>query len=200
MSGLKRMTEAMVHIKIPYDRVGILIGPEGRVKREIEKKCGVELKIDSESGDVEVILKTEQGDPAVLFKVESIINAIGRGFSPEKALKLLDEGVIFEVIDLKDYVGKSKSELERVKGRLIGEKGKTRRIIEETSGAKISIYGHTISIIGEAEHLEAAKQAAEMLIRGSQHGTVYRFLHRRRGELKKARLTLWETPTEGVRE
>jgi ribosomal RNA assembly protein len=194
------MTEAMVYIRIPYDRIAILIGPDGRVKREIEQKCGVELKINSESGDVGVTLKTSHGDSAILFKVENIINAIGRGFSPEKALKLLDESVILEVIDLKDYVGKSRSEIERVKGRLIGEKGKTRRIIEETSGAKISIYGYTISIIGEEGQLEVAKQAIEMLIKGSQHGTVYRFLHHKRGELKKAKLTLWESPTEGVRE
>ncbi|HYB93109.1 MAG TPA: KH domain-containing protein [archaeon] len=194
------MSEARIHIKIPYDRVGILIGPEGIVKQEIEKKCGVELKINSESGDIEVILKTDQSDPAILFKAENVINAVGRGFSPAKALNLLDDDVIFEVIDLREAVGKSKSELERVKGRLIGEKGKTRRIIEETSGAKISIYGHTIAIIGETEQLEVAKQAIEMLIKGSQHGTVYRYLHRKRGELKKAKLTLWETPEEGAHE
>ncbi len=200
MSGLKPMSEARIHIKIPYDRVGILIGPEGIVKQEIEKKCGVELKINSESGDIEVILKTDQSDPAILFKAENVINAVGRGFSPAKALNLLDDDVIFEVIDLREAVGKSKSELERIKGRLIGEKGKTRRIIEETSGAKISIYGHTIAIIGETEQLEVAKQAIEMLIKGSQHGTVYRYLHRKRGELKKAKLTLWETPEEGAHE
>jgi rRNA processing protein Krr1/Pno1 len=33
-----------------------------------------------------------------------------------------------------------------------------------------------------------------MLINGSQHSTVYRFLHRKRRELKKKMLELWEKP------
>jgi rRNA processing protein Krr1/Pno1 len=35
-----------------------------------------------------------------------------------------------------------------------------------------------------------------MLIKGSMHGTVYRFLHRKRRELKKKMLELWEKPRE----
>jgi rRNA processing protein Krr1/Pno1 len=35
-----------------------------------------------------------------------------------------------------------------------------------------------------------------MLVRGSMHGTVYRFLNRKRSELKKQKLELWEKPGE----
>lgn len=192
------MVEAPIHMKIPQDRVGVLIGPTGRVKRKIEELCGVELKVDSRSGSIELTLKPGATDPTTLFKAEGIITAIGRGFAPEKAFKLTNEGVLLEVIDLTDYVGKTQSELQRIKGRLIGERGKTRKILEETTGAAISIYGHTVSIVGEPEQLEAARKAVQMLIKGRQHSTVYRFLHRRRRELKKAELTLWETPDEGI--
>lgn len=192
------MVEAPIHTKIPQDRVGALIGPNGRVKLKIEGMCGVEMKIDSGSGGIELTLKTEATDPTTLFKAESIITAIGRGFAPEKAFKLNDDGVLLEVIDLTDYVGKAQSELQRIKSRLIGEKGKTRKIVEETTGANISIYGHTVSMIGETAQLEAARKAVQMLINGRQHSTVYRFLHRRRRELKKSELTLWETPGEGI--
>jgi len=192
------VTEVPARIKIPRDRIGVLIGPNGYVKRKIENMCGVNLKIDSASGDVEVTLKPETVDPTSLFKAENIVNAIGRGFSPEKAFKLNDDDVLLEVIDLYDYVGKSESNLQRIKGRLIGEKGKTRKITEETTGANISIFGHTVAIIGELDKLAAAKRAIQMLISGSQHSTVYRWLHRKRRELKKAELELWETRGERV--
>lgn len=192
------MVEAPIHLKIPRDRVGVLIGPSGRVKRRIEEMCCVEMKVDSGSGVVELMLKAGATDPTTPFKAESIITAIGRGFAPEKAFKLADDDILLEVIDLTDYVGKAQSELQRIKGRLIGERGKTRKIIEETTGADISIYGHTVSMVGETEQLEAARKAVQMLIKGRQHSTVYRFLHRRRRELKKAELTLWETSGEGI--
>jgi len=187
------LIERSVHIKIPLDRIGVLIGPKGSVKRKIEETCGVTLQVSSETGDVTIIAKDES-DPITLFRVQNVVTAVGRGFTPEKAFQLLDESMMFEVIDLRDCVGKSKSNLERIKGRIIGEQGKTRKIIEETTGANISVDGHTVSIIGEPDAFEVAKTAVQMLISGSQHSTVYRFLHRKRRELKKAKLKLWETP------
>ena len=41
-------------IKIPRERIGALIGKRGKVKLQIEKRCGVEIAIDSETGDAMV--------------------------------------------------------------------------------------------------------------------------------------------------
>jgi ribosomal RNA assembly protein len=46
------------------------------------------------------------------------------------------------------------------------------------------------------EQVQVAREAIEMLIKGNMHGTVYRFLHRKRRELKKKMLELWEKPHE----
>jgi rRNA processing protein Krr1/Pno1 len=35
-----------------------------------------------------------------------------------------------------------------------------------------------------------------MLVRGSMHATVYRFLHRKRRDLKKKKLEIWKKPPE----
>ena len=99
------------------------------------------------------------------------------------------------VIDLREIFGRSSSDIQRVKGRIIGKEGKTRKIIEELSEAVISVYGHTVSIIGGVEQAEIAREAVNMLIKGSQHVTVYRYLNRKRQELKKKRLELWEGST-----
>jgi ribosomal RNA assembly protein len=180
-------------LKIPKERVGVLIGPEGKTKKSIEEKLSVELQIESETGDVTLMLAENAKDPSLLFKAKDVVTAIGRGFSPEHAFRLIhDEEAILDVIDLRTIFGRSESDIKRIKGRIIGMDGKTRRIIEELTDANICVYGHTVSIIGNMEQAQAAREAIQMLINGSQHSTVYRFLHRKRRELKKKMLELWE--------
>jgi ribosomal RNA assembly protein len=181
------------YVKIPGDRIGALVGPDGSVKAVIEKKLSVDLQVDSQNGTVQITLPAAAEDPTVLFRAKEVVTAIGRGFAPNHAFRLLDDDeVVFEVIDLREIVGRSQADLKRLKGRVIGKEGKTRRIIEELSEANISVYGHTISIIGYPAQAAIAREAVTMLIRGSLHGTVYRFLHKKRRELKKERLQLWE--------
>ena len=187
------MEGSKAYIKIPGDRIGALVGPDGKVKAAIEKKLSVSLQVDSQGGTVQITLPATAEDPTVLFRAKEVVTAIGRGFAPDHAFRLLDDDeIVFEVIDLREIVGRSPSDLKRLKGRVIGKEGKTRRIIEELSEANISVYGHTISIIGYPDQAAIAREAVRMLIRGSLHGTVYRFLHKKRRELKKQRLQLWE--------
>jgi len=182
-------------VKIPKDRIGALIGPDGRVKERIEKQLHIEIGVDSETGDVTLTLSPNAEDPSVLFRAKELVTAIGRGFAPERAFRLLqDDEALLEVIDLREIFGRSLSELERLKGRIIGQEGKTRRIIEELTDAEVSVYGHTVSIIADAEEMDIAREAIKMLLQGRQHSSVYRFLHKKRRELKKKKLELWEKP------
>lgn len=191
------MTGASAFLKIPKERIGALIGLNGATKNYIEKKLSVELQIDSETGGVTVMLTGNAEDPSSLFKAKEVVNAIGKGFSPERAFRLIrDEETVLDVLDLRAVFGRSESDIRRVKGRIIGMEGKTRRIIEELTETDVSIYGHTVAIIGNIEQVQAAKGAVQMLIKGSIHSTVYRFLHRKRSELKKRMLELWEKPAE----
>ena len=187
------MEGSKAYIKIPRDRIGALVGPDGSVKAIIERKLSVDLQVESETGAIQITLPLTAEDPTVLFRAKEVVSAIGRGFAPDHAFRLLDDDeIVFELIDLREIVGRSPSDLKRLKGRVIGKEGKTRRIIEELSEANISVYGHTISIIGYPDQAAIAREAVSMLIRGSLHGTVYRFLHKKRRDLKKQRLQLWE--------
>lgn len=181
-------------VKIPKERIGVLIGPNGSVRQLIERRLSVKLQIDSNSGDVTIVLSKDVNDPSYLFKAKDVVMAIGRGFSPEHTFRLLDDNIL-GIIDLRDIFGRSQSDITRIKGRIIGKEGKTRRIIEEMTGAGVSVYGHTVSIIGNIEQVEVAREAIKLLIKGSQHKTVYRFLQRKRHELKMRSLELWETET-----
>ena len=166
---------------MPKNRVAVIIGKEGSVKKDVEESTNTKLNIDSKEGDIFV-----SGEDALgLYTAREIIKAIGRGFNPDIAKLLLKPDYIFEVVDLREYAGKSKDVLLRLKGRVIGKEGKSRKIIEELTECNISVFGKTISIIGLPESAAIARQAIESLLRGSTHANVYKFLERRRREMKR---------------
>lgn len=170
-------------INIPLERVGVLIGSNGSVKSRIEEELGVSLSINSKEGMVNINLISKD-DPSKIFRARDIVLAISRGFSPERAFKLFDENTFLKIIDLETILGKNKNTLKRIKGRIIGAGGKTRRIIEEYTKTFISIYGNTVSIIGDVEGLQIAEEAINKLIDGAQHSSVYRFLDKYAHERK----------------
>jgi ribosomal RNA assembly protein len=185
-------------VRIPKERVAILIGPEGKVKQYVEEKLQVKLDVDNE-GSVTITLSENASDPSLLLKAKDVVTAIGRGFSPEVAFRLIrNEDDIFDLIDLRVIFGRSESDIKRIKGRIIGAEGKTRRLIEELTEADVVVYGHTVGIIGSFEESDAARNAVQMIIEGCEHHTVYNYLQKKRTELKKQKFQLWEKP-EGER-
>jgi len=174
-----------MHVKIPSDRLGAVIGPSGEMKKLLEERCGVTLEIDSESGSVNVVSKE---DALEAMRVMEVVRAIGRGFSPERALPLLDdEMLMLDVLDLSKLVG-TKNDMIRIKGRIIGKEGKTREIMESLTSAKISVYGKTVAILGYPEQIRIVRAAIEMLMDGAPHGNVYSFLEKKHRELAKVEM------------
>lgn len=170
-------------LKIPQERVAVLIGKNGEVKKSIESDTKTQIKIDSQEGDIFIYGKDALG----LYSAREIIRSIGRGFNPEIAKLLLKQDYVFEVINLNEHTGKSKNTLLRLKGRVIGKDGRSRKLIEELSEAYISVYGKSISIIGTAESASLAKRAVEALLKGSTHANVYKWLENKRREMKRKR-------------
>jgi ribosomal RNA assembly protein len=180
-------------VRIPKERVGVLVGPDGKVKQYIEEKLCVKLEVESEQGEVNLSLMESAEDPSMLFKARDVVTAIGRGFAPEQAFRLIrDEEAILDVVDLREIFGRSESDIKRIKGRIIGMEGKTRKIIEDLSGADVVVYGHTVGVIGTFDQANIARTAVQMLIDGCQHHSVYKYLAKKRHEMKKERLELWK--------
>ncbi|MDD3247848.1 MAG: KH domain-containing protein [Methanosarcina sp.] len=173
------------YLKIPKERIGAIIGPKGETKKFIEEKTACQLDIDSESGKIDI---TCEGDPLKEFRILETIKAIGRGFSPEKALGILeDDMLMLEIIDLSD-VATTPKELQRIKGRIIGRGGRTRELAESLINVKISVYGKTVSVLGYAEQNTIMRTAIKMLLDGAAHGAVYKFLEKKHQELLHSQL------------
>lgn len=173
----------MKYLKIPMERVAVLIGHNGETKNEIEKRSGLKIDIDSKFGEV-VIDDHEIDNPLTVIKIENIIKAIGRGFSPQNAYRLFDDDADFFIFDLYDYVGKKPAHIRRLKSRIIGREGKTKKVLEGLTDSRISIYGHTISIISDITRINILKKSIDMLIKGSKHATVYRYVENQIKELR----------------
>ncbi len=173
-------------IRIPRERVGVIIGSEGNTRRELQSISGISINIDSE-GEV-IVYDTEDSDPLMVLKIVDVIRAIGRGFSPDRAMRLFQDDEYLEMVDLKEFAGRKGNQLARVRSRLIGSEGKTRALIEDLTGSYMSIYGNSVSLIGDSITLPVAKHAVEMLLRGSEHSTVYRYLEKQRPRLRIAEM------------
>ena len=171
-------------LRIPQERVAVLIGKNGEIKKSIEADTKTQIKVDSLEGDIFIYGEDALG----LYTAREIIRAIGRGFNPEIAKLLLKQDYVFENIGLNEYTGKSKNTLLRLKGRVIGKEGKARKLMEDLSESYISVYGKTIGIIGPPESAAMAKRAVEALLRGSTHANVYKWLEKKRREMKRKRI------------
>jgi ribosomal RNA assembly protein len=185
--GVTRLYE-----KLPLDRIGVLLGREGSVRKEIEEKTKTLLTVDTQTGSVIIEPASPSTTALELIKAQNIVRAIGYGFSPERAFRLLEDDQVLEVVDVRQYIGDKPNHVKRVLGRIIGEEGKARRILEEYTGTYISIYDHYVAIIGDYETANIAKKAIEMLIQGRMHATVYKYIDREMYTLRRRRMTeLW---------
>ncbi len=166
-------------VRIPKERVAVLIGKKGADKKELEMAGRSRLKVDSKEGFVRIF----SNDPIRVMQMHDVVLAVGRGFNPQIARLLLKTDYVLEMLDVEEY-SRSKKKSTRLKGRVIGEEGKARRIIEELTETYISVFGNTVSIIGQAYNVSICRRAIESLLSGSPHSGVYFWLEKKRKELK----------------
>lgn len=202
MSSGDRVTQGLtrVYLNVSPERLGVLIGEGGKTLKDLENRTRTIVSVDNVNGSVVIEAASPETSVEMILRASDFIKAINAGFSPEKALRLLDEDAVLIIINLKEVVGDSQSHLYRVKARVIGEEGKVRTNIEQLTGTYISVYDDSVSIIGDYEGAYLAREALEMLIQGREHSTVYRFLNKKARELKRGRLTEYWRKDLGVKE
>lgn len=155
------------HVNIPEERIA---------KLRTVKNCKERLK---DFLDVDMTIENPvlvEGHPLQVLRAKEIIKAFGRGFSFEDSLDLLDEDYLLDIMEVKEFTGKSTHRQITMKGRVIGMGGLTKKTIEKNSGTKMVVYGKTVSLIGKSENIKVARTAIEMILSGSKHNSVYRFL------------------------
>ena len=165
----------MRYINIPIERTGVLIGPDGEVKDRLEQGCSCKVTINSKTGAVSI---DDSKDPYMGMKAMDIVQAIARGASANHAFRLLSDNVYFALFDIRDYTGKSQNRVREMRGRIIGTDGRMRANIEKMTDSNIAVRGNTIAIICDIDSFDTAKKAIDMLLSGSEHSAVNKFMER----------------------
>ncbi len=156
-------------VNIPDERKGVLIGRDGSVRAELERQSRTRITITEG-----VVI--EGNDPLMVMGAAEVVRAVGRGFSPDKAMLLLRDDYELRVVSLQ---GESEKAVKRLMARVIGRKGATRGILEHDTNCLISVYGKTVAIIGRSDGVPAAEEAVEDLLKGRSHSYVYAKLRKK---------------------
>ena len=163
-------------LKITKERIAVLIGEKGASKKKIEKELNIKIQVNSKEGDVII----EGEDSLNVLIGTSIVKAIWRGFNPRKAFLLKNEEYILDLVQIQDYAGSSKKSEERLRSRVIGTDGKTRRTIELMTNTFLSIYGKTVGIIGKQQDVYLARRAVEIILNGAPQTHAYMWLRKQK--------------------
>lgn len=140
-----------------------------RNKTELEKKLNVKIIIQGHK-------ITIKGDILDEFEASKVLDAINFGFSAKQAISLKDDSMALKIINIKDFT--KKKNLQIVRARLIGRKGRTKRTIENLTDCKIVIKDNEVGIIGDIESVEEIITAMGGLIRGTKQSNTYRYLEK----------------------
>ncbi|MHB1830039.1 MAG: KH domain-containing protein [Candidatus Micrarchaeaceae archaeon] len=164
----------MEYILIPNERAALL---DGKTLKKLMERLN--CKIEVEGNEVRI-----EGASYDEYNAKNVIQAFARGFELDKAYRLLEEDVFFQSINIKDFF-KSRDQLMRVKARVIGEKGRAKTYIEDTSGVDMAVYGGTVSTIGSVDELKIADAAIQILLDGGMHKTAYKIMEMEKRKIKE---------------
>lgn len=144
-------------------------------KKELEKKLNVKINIVGRK-------LTFEGEALDEYVASQVFEAIEFGFSPKKALVLIEPDMSFRKVNMKQISDRT---LKDIKSRIIGSEGKTKRTIEHISGCEVVVGENTVGIIGHSSSIEAATTSIKNVIRGTKQANAYRYLERLNTEAKK---------------
>ena len=167
-------------LKVPKDRLAVIIGEKGKIKRSIESATDTTISINSKDAEVTI----DSNDGLQLLVAKNIIQAIARGFNPSIANRLLKDDQFCAFIDMTDFC-RNKQDLKRVKARAIGTDGKARKMLERLTNTHIVVYGKTVGIIGAVQNTDLARRAMTQLLQGAKHGNVYALIEREKRRSKE---------------
>lgn len=140
-----------------------------RNKKQLEEELKVKIKIEGKNVSI-------NGDADEEYTAEKVIDAINFGFPLSVALTIKREDFLFEILNIKNY--SKKKDLESVRARIIGKKGKTLKTLTNLTECHFELKDNEVGIIGSPEHIKNAQDAIISIIQGAKQANVYAFLEK----------------------
>lgn len=138
-------------------------------RRKLEKK--LEVTITNRGREVSI-----EGKPENEYVALKVVGALDFGFPFSVALLIKERDYMFEVISIKEHT--KKKNLERIRGRIIGTKGKTLKTLSELTKCYFEIKDNKVGIVGDPEYVQNAQNGIISLIKGAKQSNVYSSLEK----------------------
>ncbi|MCK4552882.1 hypothetical protein KAT80_01635 [Candidatus Pacearchaeota archaeon] len=138
-------------------------------KKQLEKLLNVKIKNRGKEVSIE-------GKPEEEYTAEKVIDALNFGFPFSTAIQIKEQDCTFEILNIKDHT--NRKDLETVRARIIGTKGKTLQTLHQLTKCYFELKDNFVGIIGEPEYIENAQDAIILIIKGSKQSNVYNLLER----------------------
>ena len=142
-------------------------------RKRLEKE--LDVKITNRGREIRI-----DGSPENEFFAEKVVNALDFGFEYSDVIRIKEDEFVFETLNVKDYT--KRQNLENVRARAIGTKGKTLNTIQELTGCVLVVSGNSVGIIGPVETIKNAENAVVSIIHGAKQSNAYKFLEKNRPE------------------
>ena len=138
-------------------------------RKKLEKVLNV--KITNRGKEISI-----KGKPTDEYTAEKVVDALNFGFPFSIAILIKEEEFIFEILNIKDHT--KRKDLERIRARIIGTRGKTLQTLHQLTKCRFELKDNYVGIIGAPEHLENAQEAVIAIIRGAKQSNVYNQLEK----------------------
>ncbi len=138
-------------------------------KKRLEKKLNI--RISNRGKEVQI-----DGEPEDEYTAEKVIDAINFGFPFSVAISIKEDGLEFEILNIKDYT--TRKDLERVRARLIGKGGKTLKTLCQLTKCSFEMKDNQIGVIGAPECIENAQESVISIVKGAKQSNVYSHLEK----------------------
>lgn len=147
------------------DKIARIVKNRKRLEKELH------VKITNRGKEVFI-----EGEVEEEYLAEKVIDAINMGFPLSVAMFIKKEDFRFEILNIKDYT--KRKDIERIKARIIGRRGKTLKTLHQLTKCYFEIKDNSVGIIGHPEYIENAIEAIISIIRGAKQSNVYSFLEK----------------------
>ncbi len=145
------------------DKIARVIKNHKRLMAELD------VKITNKGKEV-----TIEGTAENEFIATQVLDALNFGFPYIEAISMRKENKQLEYISVKEH--SNQSNLERVRGRVIGKGGKALKTLSNLTDSAMEIKDNTVAIIANPENMQRAATAVIAIIKGAKHGAVYKEL------------------------
>ena len=138
-------------------------------KKHLEERLNV--KITNKAREVFI-----EGEPEDEYIAEKVIEALNYGFEFKEAMLIKEEDFILEIMSIKNFT--RRSDLTRIRARIIGKQGKTKKTLAQLTKCFFQIKDNEVAILGDPEFIYNAQEAIKSLIKGSKQANVYKYLEK----------------------